>query len=178
MKSVKYLVAAFAVSFVVSSCSNPGNTFNFPVLNEEHHDDHHHGHDGHESVTGTFGEKISEQGAIGGAELLKLLENAESVNATLNATINNVCQMKGCWMMVDLGSEQQMRITFKDYGFFVPKGAGGRTAIMQGTASKEIVSVETLRHYAEDEGKSKEEIAAITEPVTEYSFEAVGVIIK
>jgi hypothetical protein len=38
--------------------------------------------------------------------------------------------------------------------------------------------VETLRHYAEDEGKSKEEIAAITEPVTEYTFEAVGVIIR
>jgi hypothetical protein len=49
---------------------------------------------------------------------------------------------------------------------------------MEGTAYKELISVETLRHYAEDEGKTKKEIAAITEPVTEYSFEAVGVIIK
>jgi hypothetical protein len=34
-----------------------------------------------------------------------------------------------------------------------------------------------LRHYAEDAGKSKAEIAAITEPKREVSFEASGVLI-
>jgi hypothetical protein len=39
-------------------------------------------------------------------------------------------------------------------------------------------AVEDLRHYAEDEGKSKEEIAKITEPLVELAFEAEGVIIQ
>jgi hypothetical protein len=48
---------------------------------------------------------------------------------------------------------------------------------MNGIAYREVVSVEMLRHYAEDAGKSKEEIMKITEPETKLSFEADGVII-
>ena len=43
---------------------------------------------------------------------------------------------------------------------------------------KKIVDVATLQHYAEDAGKSKEAIAAITEPQEMLTFEAEGVIIK
>ena len=49
---------------------------------------------------------------------------------------------------------------------------------MNGKAFKEVTTVEELRHYAEDEGKSEEEIAAITEPVEEYKFVADGVIME
>jgi len=35
-----------------------------------------------------------------------------------------------------------------------------------------------LKHLAEDEGKSQEEIDAITEPKMEYTFVAHGVIIE
>ena len=71
-----------------------------------------------------------------------------------------------------------MMVRFKDYGFFVPtKGLEGRRAVMQGYASKETTDVATLRHYAEDAGKSKEEIAKITEPETSLMFLADGVLI-
>ena len=40
------------------------------------------------------------------------------------------------------------------------------------------VSVADLKHYAEDAGKSEDEIAKITEPKIEYAFEANGVLIK
>jgi hypothetical protein len=43
---------------------------------------------------------------------------------------------------------------------------------------KEELDVATLRHYAHDAGKSKEEIEKITEPQTSWTFEAVGVLIK
>jgi hypothetical protein len=39
-------------------------------------------------------------------------------------------------------------------------------------------SVAELQHYAEDAGKSKEEIAKITEPKLELTFVADGVIVK
>ncbi|MCE2790741.1 MAG: DUF4920 domain-containing protein [Saprospiraceae bacterium] len=48
---------------------------------------------------------------------------------------------------------------------------------MLGKAYRETTSVEDLKHFAEDEGKSAEEIAAITEPKTELKFMASGVMI-
>jgi hypothetical protein len=89
-----------------------------------------------------------------------------------------VCQAKGCWMKLDLGNNETMRVTFKDYGFFVPKDAKGREVVIEGVALKSLTPVDELQHYAKDAGKTAEEIAAITEPVQELSFEAVGVLMR
>ena len=62
--------------------------------------------------------------------------------------------------------------------FFVPKDASGKTAIFEGVAYNDTIPVNDLKHYAEDEGKSKEEIEKITKPEVTISFEAHGVIIK
>jgi hypothetical protein len=48
---------------------------------------------------------------------------------------------------------------------------------VDGFARIETTSVEVLRHYAEDAKKSPEEIAAITQPKREVSFEASGVLV-
>lgn len=127
-----------------------------------------------------FGEKIDAEGAISYSELLTKLETQDSVdNVKVIGKIDGVCQAKGCWMnIVEDGTDESMFVKFKDYGFFMPLDASGRTAIMQGKAYKEETSVDELRHYAEDEGKSAEEIAQITEPVTELKFMASGVILK
>ena len=62
--------------------------------------------------------------------------------------------------------------------FFVPKeGMGGNQAIIEGVVKRTITDVETQKHYAEDAGKSVEEIAGITAPKEELTFEASGVII-
>ena len=60
----------------------------------------------------------------------------------------------------------------------MPKDATGKTAVVQGQAKVDTVDVATLRHYAEDAGKPKEEIEAITEPEVQLSFEADGVILR
>jgi hypothetical protein len=51
-------------------------------------------------------------------------------------------------------------------------------AIVSGKAFVDVVSVDELKHYAKDGGKSKEEIAKITKPEVTYSFLASGVYIK
>ena len=61
--------------------------------------------------------------------------------------------------------------------FFMPKDIAGRKVVMEGKAYREITTVEELRHFAEDEGKSAEEIAAITEPLEELKFMATGVVL-
>lgn len=129
-----------------------------------------------------FGEKITPNGAITYEELLAKLEASESVeDVKLKGMIDGVCQAKGCWMNIVSETnkdDEGFFVKFKDYGFFMPFDASGDIAILHGRAYKEETSVEELRHYAEDEGKSSEEIAAIVNPVTELKFMADGVIIQ
>ncbi len=126
-----------------------------------------------------FGEAISSDGAVGVSKLVNQLEASDSVATKLIGTVESVCQAKGCWMNIvaDAPEEGQFFVKFKDYGFFMPKDIAGRKVVMDGYAYKEVTSIDELRHYAEDEGKSQEEIAAITEPAEEYKFMASGVIL-
>ena len=80
-------------------------------------------------------------------------------------------------MKLDMGNEQIVRVTFKDYGFFMPLDASGNV-IVNGKAFVSETSVEDLRHYAEDAGNSVEEIAAIISPERTYSFIADGVLLE
>jgi Domain of unknown function (DUF4920) len=125
-----------------------------------------------------YGEKITEANAVAVSELPKLMQGKKTLDTKLTGKIESVCQKKGCWMQLDLGNGQKMRVKFKDYAFFVPKDAAGKQVIIEGVASKETIDVATQKHYAEDAKKSKEEIAKITQSKEELSFEAKGVIIK
>ena len=75
--------------------------------------------------------------------------------------IKEVCTNKGCWVSMDLPNGESMRVTFKDYGFFLPTNSQGYPIIIKGVANMVETDVETLRHFAEDQGKSEEEIASI-----------------
>lgn len=74
-----------------------------------------------------------------------------------------------------INGDEEMMVKFKDYGFFVPTDISGREVVMHGVAYYQTTSVEELQHYAEDAGKSAEEIATITEPKRELRFLADGV---
>jgi len=126
----------------------------------------------------TFGEALSDARAIKATDLEKSMQGKESMELKVSGKIVDVCQEKGCWMTVDTGNGNEIRVTFKDYAFFVPKDASGKNTVIEGEAKMETVDVATLKHYAEDAGKSKEEIEAITEPETKLTFVATGVEIE
>ena len=130
------------------------------------------------SPSGFFGEEITADGVTSLTDLVAVLETDNEFTGKVMGEIKDVCAMKGCWMTIDLPNGETMRVTFKDYGFFVPKNSQGYPVIIEGVATKKITDVATLKHYAEDAGKSQEEIDAITSPKLEYAFEALGVIIK
>ncbi|MFQ5446978.1 MAG: DUF4920 domain-containing protein [Saprospiraceae bacterium] len=126
----------------------------------------------------TFGKAITADGAIPYGELAAKMEGTDSIAVKVKGTVQAVCQMKGCWMNVsDAAASEEMLVQFEDYGFFVPKDISGRQVVMDGYAYRAVTPVEELRHYAEDEGKSKEEIEAITEPLEEVKFMASGVLL-
>lgn len=126
-----------------------------------------------------FGASITMEEAISYDQLLKEMEGSDSLEVKVMGTVEAVCQAKGCWMNIvsDKADQPSMFVKFKDYGFFVPKDIAGQKVVMEGYAYKEVTSVDELRHYAEDAGKSKEEIKAINQPKEEYKFMASGVIV-
>jgi hypothetical protein len=124
-----------------------------------------------------FGDTLSTENAQPSSEITALLSNKDSVFAKLSGEVNTVCQKKGCWMTMAIDQEQDIFIRFRDYEFFVPLNCAGRTAVIEGWAYKETISVEELRHFAFDEDKTEEEINAITEPKNTYSFMANGVVL-
>lgn len=125
-----------------------------------------------------YGTKITADGAKPIAELKTLLGDQKELTVKLEAPVDAVCQKKGCWMDLALAEGESMRVTFKDYAFFVPKDATGKTAIIEGVAKIEETSVADLKEYAKDAGKPQSEIDTIQTPKLELVFEAVGVILK
>lgn len=132
----------------------------------------------------SFGAGVPEPPApVSFTELAARLDRApqDTLEAQVIASVEAVCQMKGCWMTLvpeqEEDAETEMMVRFKDYGFFVPKDIAGRRVIVEGKAYYTLTSVDDLRHYAEDAGKSEEEIAAITEPKRELAFLASGVLL-
>jgi hypothetical protein len=126
----------------------------------------------------SFGDQINGDSISSIAEVVTELEAMDTVYTKMEMPITEVCQKKGCWMNVDLAEDRSMMVRFKDYGFFVPADASGKTVIAEGFAYNTVTSVDDLKHYAGDAGKSQEEIDAITEPETAIAFEASGVLIK
>lgn len=129
----------------------------------------------------SYGDSIIADDAIAGASMAshyKTMQVGDSINSKIRAKVNNVCQAKGCWMTLDLEDGNEVMVKFKDYSFFVPKDIMGKDVVVNGKAYVKEVSVEEQKHYAEDAGKTKEEIAQITQPKRTYSFEADGVLLK
>ncbi len=131
------------------------------------------------NTAGGYGTVITKDKAITVAQLekdMKAQNVAEKKNVKISGKVNSVCKMKGCWMEVSDGKGGSMRVRFKDYAFFVPRDCENQTAYLQGTARYDTTSVAMLKHYAEDAGKSKKEIAAITQPEVSLTFLADGVL--
>jgi hypothetical protein len=130
-------------------------------------------------VVSQFGEPFDTTGMISYTELLTQMDNTDSLYAKVYGKVEAVCQTKGCWMDIlphdDAPVEKELFVQFKDYGFFMPKDLAGHKVAMEGYAYRETTSVEDLRHYAEDEGLSQEDIDAITEPEVQIKFMASGV---
>jgi hypothetical protein len=125
-----------------------------------------------------YGEKITADGAVPISDAVaKLNSGKDEVDGKIKAKIVEVCEKKGCWLKLDLGDGQTATVKMKDYGFFLPLAAKGKTVVIDGEIKRKTTSVAELKHYAEDAKKSKEEIDAIKEPKTEVRILAKGIVV-
>lgn len=124
-----------------------------------------------------YGAKTTAKGAIEVPVMEEKLTAAEKFTGKVKGTITEVCTKKGCWMKLATTEGDGIMIRFKDYKFFMPQNIVGKEVVLDGVANVTTTSVEQLKHYAEDGGKSKEEIEKITEPKKEIEFTAKGVLV-
>ncbi|MFP5470866.1 MAG: DUF4920 domain-containing protein [Bacteroidia bacterium] len=160
---MKHLLLVISSSVLLLACGNNETESSTSNISDEYD---------------VFGDTISPEGAINIADIYTQMEGKDSAFMKLEGIIYEVCQKKGCWMHVEIDDESDLMVKFRDYEFFVPKDAAGRTVILEGYAYKEIQSIEELKHYAEDAGESDSTIMAITEPEEVFTFMANGVLIK
>lgn len=103
-----------------------------------------------------------------------LSEFEETSSVVIKTNITEVCEKKGCFFIAQDG-ESSARITFKDYGFFIPTDSEGKEVTIIGELTKTVLSEERAKHFAEDAGKSTDNIKG---EQVEYSIVASTVIIQ
>jgi hypothetical protein len=68
---------------------------------------------------------------------------------TVTGKVRRACSRKGCWMeLADSveGAEPGCRVTFKDYGFFVPTDSAGASATVEGVVQVKRVPRSRVVH--------------------------------
>ncbi|MDN5349417.1 MAG: hypothetical protein PWQ54_813 [Bacteroidales bacterium] len=128
--------------------------------------------------TGNFGEVITKENALVAELALDQITDDTTFGLKLTGTIHEVCQHSGCWLTIEMKNGEELMVNMLDHAYEVPKDAAGKTVWAEGIAIRELIPVEMLKHYAEDAGKSQEEIDSITEPEWKYTLDAKGVIIE
>ena len=125
-----------------------------------------------------YGEKVTTEGAVALTDVAaKLANGADKMDTKIKAKIVEVCPNKGCWLKLELENGETAMVKMKDYGFFLPVAAKGKTVVIDGEVKMKTTSVAELKHYAEDAKKSKAEIDAITKPEKEVRVTAKGIVI-
>ena len=105
------------------------------------------------------------------------LDKTESLGSITKGKIISSCPKKGCWVKINVNSEEVF-VSFKDYSFFVPKeGISGKNIIINGEVNIDTISVSQLKHYAYDAGESEDYISNIKYPKVTKSIIAEGLAI-
>ena len=100
------------------------------------------------------GDKLKGLPAIELASLLKAPTDFDGKTVAVKGTVRKACEKKGCWMELATAGDAKgpgVRVTFKDYAFFVPLDSAGRNAQVEGTVKVAELSEEKAKHY-ESEG--------------------------
>jgi hypothetical protein len=107
-------------------------------------------------TTETFGSVLDEA-----VRLIELEDvGADNVGETVRveARVSQVCQKKGCFFIAVEGNTT-VRVSFKNYGFFVPTDVSGKRVTFVGEVIEKEVTKEEAEHFAEDMGNASAAVA-------------------
>jgi len=130
-------------------------------------------------ITEFYGEKFDTTGAILQSEMIAKVNGKDTIPVTFTAKIFETCAHAGCWMTVENPVGMPMYVYMKDHAFGVPlSGAAKLNCIVKGYAYQDTISVDMLKHFAEDANKPQAVIDAITAPLLAVAVTANGVMIE
>lgn len=102
----------------------------------------------------TFGTSLDESiPAVTLGQISNDGDNYVGKSVQVVARVAQVCQKKGCFFIAQEG-DAVVRVTFKDYGFFVPTDISGKRVTFVGEVVAKEVTAEEAEHFAEDLGDS------------------------
>jgi hypothetical protein len=123
-------------------------------------------------VYGTFSDKLV--APVNVNDLEKKINGTE-YEGQVKGKVVEVCKAMGCWAKLERADGSTVMLKVKDHEFAMPVDIVGKTVVADGKASVKETSVDMLKHYAEDAGKSKEEVDKIKEPKKEVVINIKGV---
>ncbi|HET7541397.1 MAG TPA: DUF4920 domain-containing protein [Polyangiaceae bacterium] len=103
----------------------------------------------------SFGAPISPGPELALSEVLASPERFRDRVVTVEGQVRSACTRRGCWMELAEGSDAKLpgcRVTFKDYGFFVPTDSAGARAKVQGTLGVNTLPAERVAHLESEGG--------------------------
>ncbi len=128
-----------------------------------------------------YGESFSDEGAVPVQAVVAEREEYLGRSVKIEGTVAEVCQMAGCWLTLQTGDGNNIRILVArkedgNYAFTVPKDISGRRVVVQGMLAEETLLEGTQRHLAEDAGRAVDDETLA--PKTELQMTAQGVLIE
>ncbi len=108
------------------------------------------------SATQAFGAPISAGPELALTDVLSSPERFRDRTITVEGQVRSACTRRGCWMEVAESADPKLpgcRVTFKDYGFFVPTDSAGARAKVQGTLGVNTLPPERVAHLESEGGQ-------------------------
>lgn len=125
------------------------------------------------SVDQTFGGEVPAAGeAVTLKKAIANLEQGAEGFVKIKGQVTEVCQAKGCWMIL-VDGDTYARVSFEDYGFFVPIETSMQRSVIYGQLSEHVLSGAQAEHFAQDAGAQS--TLKLEGEVREYSILARAV---
>jgi hypothetical protein len=100
-----------------------------------------------------FGAPLTSSSPVELARVLERPDGFADHPVTVEGAVRKACTRRGCWMELAPSAQEGTpgcRVTFKDYGFFVPTDSAGARARVQGTVEVATVPAARVRHLEEE----------------------------
>ncbi len=95
-------------------------------------------------------------------DVLNTPDKSAERTVTVEGEVRRACTRKGCWMELAEAPDAAApgcRVTFKDYGFFVPTDSAGSKARVEAKVESKLVKPELVAHLESEGAKFADKLA-------------------
>jgi len=133
------------------------------------------------AAAATFGKPLSDAKTVKVSELLAKPDDYVGKTVKVEGIITDVCEKRGCWMMIAGDQEfQAIRFKVEDGVIVIPMEAKGKKAVAEGTFRKiELTKEQAIaqaKHHAEEQGLEFDP-ASVKGPGVMFQLDGTGAVI-